>query len=220
MNTMAIAGQPHTFTCMLEGSDPSIQLSYVWSFDNRMLETGANPQYTINVVVLTDARSDYRCAVRRSDDNNLIAMSPNTSLNVSSKSIHSIMTYLIVCCIIHHSVPSSAIRLVGSTSSREPSIGSNFSYECRVVHFLSDPADVGVDISISGPNVQENSDRVHIGNISVSGISFERTLEIRPLSAGDTGNYHCTGTVLSATRNPLVIGQTEMRSDTITVYSE
>ena len=89
-----------------------------------------------------------------------------------------------------------------------------------MAYLLGSREDVGADISISGPNVQENSDRVLIGNISVSGISFERTLEIRPLSAGDTGNYHCTGTVLSATRNPLVIGQTEMRSDAITVYSE
>ena len=94
MNTMAIAGESHTLTCMLEGSDPNIQLSYVWFIGTRRIETGTNPQYRISTVDLTDARSDYRCAIHRSDDNNLIAISPNTSLNVSSKSIHSIMTSL------------------------------------------------------------------------------------------------------------------------------
>ena len=88
MNTMAIAGQPHNLTCMLEGSDPNVQLSYIWSMGTRRIETGTNPQYNISSVILTDARSDYRCAVYRNDNNNLIAMSPYTSLSITSKSIH------------------------------------------------------------------------------------------------------------------------------------
>ena len=88
MNTMAIAGQPHILTCMLEGSDPNVELSYIWYIGTRRIETGTNPLYNIIPVILTDARSDYRCAVHRSDNNNLIAMSPNTSLSITSKSIH------------------------------------------------------------------------------------------------------------------------------------
>ena len=111
------------------------------------------------------------------------------------------------------------MAVISNPSSRQPNVGSNFSYECHLVHFLSDPADVGADISISRPNIHPN--RLHIGDIVTSDrITFERTLEIRPVSAGDAGNYHCTGTILSSIKNPLVTAQTKSLSHNITIYSE
>ena len=86
MNIMAVAGESHTFTCRLEEFDSNVQLSYIWFVGDRMINTGSTPQYNISIVVLTDARSDYRCAVHRRDNNDLIAVSSNISLSVSSES--------------------------------------------------------------------------------------------------------------------------------------
>ena len=111
------------------------------------------------------------------------------------------------------------MAVIGNPSLRDANVGSNFSYKCRVVHFLNDPADVGANISFSGPNIHTN--RLHIGDIVMSDrLTFERTLEIRPLSARDAGDYHCTGTILSATRSPLVTAQTKSVSHNIIIYSE
>ena len=119
------------------------------------------------------------------------------------------------------SVPSEVVRLVVDPSSRNPYIGLNFSYTCRVVYLLGSLEDVDADVFISAPSVLENSDRVHIDNVSIRGIAFERTLEISPISARDAGNYICTGTVMSATHNPLVTGCTNTTlSQNITIFSE
>ena len=86
MNTTAVAGTDHTLICTLENFDSTgIPLLYTWYIAGQTSSTCTNEQCVIHTVQLTDARTDYRCEVRRRDGNT-IAISDNTSLEVSSKS--------------------------------------------------------------------------------------------------------------------------------------
>ena len=87
MNTTAVAGTQHTLTCMIENFDSSgIPLLYMWLKANQNISTCTSEQCVIPDVQFTSARTDYRCEVRRRDGNTVIAISDNTSLEVSSKS--------------------------------------------------------------------------------------------------------------------------------------
>ena len=89
MNTTAVAGTDHTLTCMLENFDSTgIPLLYTWSIASERLSTCTNEHCVVHTVQFTDARTDYRCEVRRRtrDGNTVITISDNTSLKVSSKS--------------------------------------------------------------------------------------------------------------------------------------
>ena len=52
-----------------------------------------------------------------------------------------------------------------------------------------------------------------------SNTDFERRLEFSPISAQDSGNYHCNATVRPAEPNPLVISRMEETTQNIQVFS-
>ena len=86
MNTRAVAGTQHTLTCMIENfNSTGIPLLYMWWKANQNISTCTSEQCVIPDVQFIDARTDYRCEVRRHDDNTVIAISDDTSLEVSSK---------------------------------------------------------------------------------------------------------------------------------------
>ena len=96
VNTRAMAGTQHTLSCMIENFNSSkIPFLYTWS-----IATCTSEQCVIEDVQFTDARTDYRCEVRRHDDNTVIAISDNTSLEVSSK-LSIIYSIIIVYSYIH-----------------------------------------------------------------------------------------------------------------------
>ena len=101
-------------------------------------------------------------------------------------------------------------------------VGSNVSYRC----FLSyhNIRNIAVDISITGPGIDQNSDRVFLGGVNqrtdnFGNIDFERRLEFNPISSQDTGSYHCNATVTSAEPNPLVMSRMEETTKNIQVFS-
>ena len=86
MNTRAMAATDHTLTCTLENFNSSgIPLLYMWWKANQNISTCTSEHCVIPDVQFISARTDYRCEVHRRDDNTVIVISNDTSLEVSSK---------------------------------------------------------------------------------------------------------------------------------------
>ena len=109
------------------------------------------------------------------------------------------------------------------TSMQDFYVGSNVTYRC---HFGYPPTirNITADISISGPGIDQNSDRVFLGEVNqrtdhFGNIDFERRLEFNPISSSDTGSYRCNVTVTSAEPNPLVMSRMEETTQNIQVFS-
>ena len=121
----------------------------------------------------------------------------------------------------HSAVPPSQL-LQEITPMQDLYVGSNVTYRCR---FGYPPIirNIAANISISGPGIDQNSDRVFLGEVnqrtdSFGNTDFERVLEFNPISAQDTGSYRCNATTTSAEPNPLVISRMEETTQNIQVF--
>ena len=88
-----------------------------------------------------------------------------------------------------------------------PYVGSNISYSCQTLLPSHIPDDVTGSVEISDPSgtpIDSTGGRVMVSESTRNGNTFTRTLHFSPLSAGDMGEYTCTGTIQPATPNPLV----------------
>ena len=85
-------------------------------------------------------------------------------------------------------------------------IGLNISYSCTLTYQRTTPNinDVEVDLSFSGPGIQNNSNNVRLSEVRRSSIRFQRILEFNPISAQDEGSYHCNGTIVSISDMQLI----------------
>ena len=221
---------------MLENFDSSgIPLLYTWSLASQRLSTCTSEQCVIHTVQFTDARTDYRCEVHRRDGNTVIAISDYTSLEISSKlsMIHSIIiVYLYIhvymspvnildtCVCV---VPQSQLLIQEIISMQDLYVGSNVTYRCYFSYL--DIRNIAADISISGPGIDQNSDRVFLGEViqrtdDFGNIDFERRLEFNPISSQDAGSYHYNVTITSAEPNPLVISRMEETTQNIQVFGK
>ena len=102
-------------------------------------------------------------------------------------------------------------------------VGSNVTYRCYFNNYAN-IRNIAADISISGPGIDQNSDRVLLGGViqvpdGFGNSDFERRLEFNPISSQDTGSYRCNATVTSAEPNPLVISRMEETTQNIQVFS-
>ena len=102
-------------------------------------------------------------------------------------------------------------------------VGSNVTNRCYFNNYVN-IRNIAADISISGPGIDQNSDRVLLGGViqvsdNFNNIDFERRLEFNPISSQDTGSYRCNATVTSAEPNPLVISRMEETTQNIQVFS-
>ena len=230
MNTRAVAGTDHTLNCTLENFNSSgILLLYTWSIANKKISTCTSEQCVIHDVQFTDASTDYRCEVRRCD-NTVIAISDNTSLEVSSKlsiiySIIIVYSYIYICLLLTSwmcVVPQSRLQFQEITIMQDLYVGSNVTYRCHLGY--KSIKNIAADISISGPGIDQNLDHVLLGEVNqitdqFSNTDFERRLEFNPISSQDFGNYYCNATVRPAEPNPLVITRMEETTQNIQVFS-
>ena len=84
----------------------------------------------------------------------------------------------------------------------------------------------GVSASVEwiGPNgsVLTSGSRITAGNTAVEspGREYQKTLTFSPLSAGDSGSYSCSATVMPTTSNSLVTNAIGTGSDSLSVASK
>ena len=85
-------------------------------------------------------------------------------------------------------------------------IGLNISYSCTLTYQQTTPSinEVEVDLSFSGPGIQNNSNNVRLSEVGRNGNIFQRILEFNPISAQDEGSYHCNGTIMSTSDMQLI----------------
>ena len=74
-----------------------------------------------------------------------------------------------------------------------------------------------------GPDgaVITSDNRITVGDVmETPGRRFERSLMFSPLSAGDTGSYSCSGTVMPTVANPRVTSGVRTGNSSLTVASK
>ena len=130
----------------------------------------------------------------------------------------SIQAYLFFHCIVPRFLLIQEI-----ISMQDLYVGSNVTYRCYFINYFN-VRNIAADISISGPGIDQNSDRVLLGGViqvpdGFGNHDFERRLEFNPISSQDTGSYRCNATVTSAEPNPLVISRMEETTQNIQVFS-
>ena len=121
-----------------------------------------------------------------------------------------------------HAVPTFGMRFIRAESGFQvPHVGQNVSYSCET-QFNGVLSGLFGQVQVFGPdgNALEGSDgRVSITE-TIKTRNFERTLSFSPLSAEDTGDYRCTGTIMPEMSNPLITNGTGNMPLSINVQGE
>ena len=100
-------------------------------------------------------------------------------------------------------------------------VGLNFTWRCQVE--LPDRQLSGVSATVEwiGPNgaALTSDSRITVGDTleTSPGREYQKTLTFTPLSAGDSGNYSCSVTVMPTTSNSLVTNAVGTGSDSLSV---
>ena len=100
-------------------------------------------------------------------------------------------------------------------------IGLRFSWRCEVEIPGAQLPGVTADVEWRGPGgaVITNNSRitVHATTEPSPGREYQKTLTFSPLSAGDSGSYSCSATVMPTVTNSLVTNGVGTGSDSLTV---
>ena len=100
----------------------------------------------------------------------------------------------------------------------------NIGWHCEAYLPGSQLAGVSATIEWRGPDgtIITGDNRITVGNVMESspGHRFRRSLMFSPLSAGDTGGYSCSATVMPTVVNPRVISGVGTGSDSLIVHSK
>ena len=100
-------------------------------------------------------------------------------------------------------------------------VGLSFSWRCEVDIPGNQLAGVTADVEWRGPGgaVITSDSRIVVGATTEPspGREYQKTLMFSPLSAGDSGSYSCSATVMPTVTNSLVTNGVGTGSDSLTV---
>ena len=117
-------------------------------------------------------------------------------------------------------VPTPTIHFTRLTLG-SPYVGLPFSWRCEVEIPGEQLPDVTADVEWRGPGgvVLTSDSRITVGATfeSAPGREYQKTLTFSPLSAGDSGSYNCSATVMPTTSNSFVNNGVGNGSDSLTV---
>ena len=104
-------------------------------------------------------------------------------------------------------------------------VGLNFTWRCDVRIPGSQLLGVNAVIEWIGPSgmLTSTSDgRLTVGALEIDtpGRQYERSVMFSPLSAGDSGSYSCSATIMPDTENSRVTNGVQVGSDSLSVASE
>ena len=103
-------------------------------------------------------------------------------------------------------------------------VGLNFTWRCQVELPGRQLAGVSATVEWIGPNgaVLTSDSRITVGTTleTSPGREYQKTLMFTPLSAGDSGSYSCSATVMPTTSNSDVTNGMVMDSDSLSVASK
>ena len=120
-------------------------------------------------------------------------------------------------------VPSPSLRLSKSVLG-SLYVGLNFNFECEADLPGNQLVGVSATVEWRGPNgsVITSNSRITVGDVieTTTGRRFERSLMFSPLSAGDTGNYSCSATVMPTVANPRVTNGVGTGNSSLTIASK
>ena len=92
------------------------------------------------------------------------------------------------------------------------------------VHLTQQLAGVDVAVEWRRPNNSTlvSDDRITVGNSMAvtEGRDYRRSVMFSPLSAGDSGSYSCSATIMPDTENSRVTNGVQVGSDSLSVASE
>ena len=103
-------------------------------------------------------------------------------------------------------------------------VGLNFTWRCEVELPGRQLSGVRASVEWIGSNgaVLISDGRITVGaTLETSpGREYQKSLSFTPLSAGDSGSYSCSATVMPTTSNSLVMNAVRTGSDSLSVASE
>ena len=103
-------------------------------------------------------------------------------------------------------------------------VGLNFTWRCEVEIPGRQLSGVSASVEWIGPNgaVITSGSRITVGDTleTIPGREFQKSLAFTPLSAGDSGSYSCSATVMPTTTNSLVTNAVGTGSESLTVASK
>ena len=103
-------------------------------------------------------------------------------------------------------------------------VGLNFFWRCEVQLRGRQLSGVSASVEWIGPNgaVITSDSRITVGDTleTSPGREYQKTLTFTPLSAGDSGSYSCSATVMPTISNSLVTSGMVIDSDSLSVASK
>ena len=103
-------------------------------------------------------------------------------------------------------------------------VGLNLTWRCEVEISGRQLSGVSASVEWIGPNgaVITSDRRITVGDTleKSPGREYQKTLTFLPLSAGDSGSYSCSATVMPTTSNSLVTNAVGTESDSLSVASK
>ena len=128
-----------------------------------------------------------------------------------------------MCNLSPVAVPTPTIQFTKLTLE-SPYVGLNFTWRCEVELPGRQLSGVSASVEWIGLNgsVLTSGSRITVGNTAVEspGREYQKTLAFTPLSAGDSGSYSCSATVMPTTSNSHVTNGMVMDSDSLSVASK
>ena len=120
-------------------------------------------------------------------------------------------------------VPTPTIQFTKLTLGSQY-VGLNFTWRCEVEIPSRQLSSVSASVEWIGPNgaVITSDSRITVGETleTSPGREYQKTLTFTPLSAGDSGSYSCSATVMPTTSNSLVTSGMVIDSDSLSVASK
>ena len=103
-------------------------------------------------------------------------------------------------------------------------VGLNFTWHCEVELPGRQLSGMSASVEWIGPNgtVITSGSRITVGATLVTspGREYQKSLTFTPLSAGDSGSYSCSATVMPTTSNSLVTNAVGAGSESLSVASK
>ena len=220
----AVAGQSHTLSCSVTGSNlETATIMYTWRLGTNVLQgPSTSNMYNIAMVQVSNAGDVYTCEVAVTasywDVSGSFGDSGSGTLSVTSEDDISYYTCIILSpCIVL--VPTPTVQftrfVLGSLY-----VGLPFSWRCEVEIPGNQLVGVVADVEWRGPGgaVITSDSRITVGaTIEASpGREYQNTLMFSPLSAGDSGSYSCSATVMPTVTNSFITNGVGTGSDSLT----
>ena len=236
--TTAVAGRSHTLSCSVSGANlETATVMYTWRLNDAVMQgPSASNLYNIatdnDPIQVSDAGEVYCCEVTVTgasywDVSESFGGSGSTTLSVTSKCLVSLQCFMCICMQLLYpfslAVPTPTVQFTRRTLGTLYG-GLNFTWRCEVEIPGRQLSGVSASVQWIGPNgaVIISGSRITVGDTleSSPGREYQKTLSFTPLSAGDSGSYSCSATVMPTTSNSLVINAVGTGSESLSVASK